>query len=110
MQSEVTTSDERHVYTAVEILRAKSVCLVLDGLEVLQERPGQTGYGALLEPDLRELLVGLCRRQDGLVVLDAWRTLVRGDEPCPHLDAGIAETQDVGELEPRTDTACAYDR
>ena len=61
--------DTRAVQVALDYLRAQPICLVLDGLEVLQERPGETGYGALLAPDLRELADGLCRRQDGLLLL-----------------------------------------
>ena len=35
---------------------------------------------------------------DRLLVVVVGATLARGDEPCPHLDAGITEAQDVGEL------------
>jgi hypothetical protein len=56
--------------TALAMLLAREVLLVLDGLEVLQERPDQTGYGAFLAQDLNDLLDGACRQaSDSLVVL-----------------------------------------
>jgi hypothetical protein len=44
------------------MLRARPVVLVLDRLEVLQERPDQPGYGEFLSQDLNDLLDGACRR------------------------------------------------
>ena len=55
---------------ALAMLRARQVLLVLDGLEVLQERPDQPGHGAFLAQDLNDLLDGACRHAaDSLVVL-----------------------------------------
>lgn len=55
---------------ALAMLRERQVLLVVDGLEVLQERPDQAGYGAFLADDLNDLLDGACRHAtDSLVVL-----------------------------------------
>lgn len=55
---------------ALAILETAAVLLVLDGLEVLQERPGAVGYGEFLDDDLRVLLDGAARlRRQSLVVL-----------------------------------------
>ncbi len=51
------------------ILRACPVLLVLDGLEVLQERPGSSAYGEILEDALRRLLVAACRDSHASLVV-----------------------------------------
>ena len=53
---------------ALTMLQALSVFLVLDGLEVLQERPDQPGYGEFLVQDLSDLLDGACRHAAGSLV------------------------------------------
>ena len=55
--------------TALAMLRARKMLLVLDGLEVLQERPDQLGYGAFLAQDLNDLLDGACRHAAGSLVI-----------------------------------------
>jgi tetratricopeptide (TPR) repeat protein len=56
--------------TALDMLRNTSMLLVIDGLELLQDLPSASGYGALLREELRELLDGACRlRHDSLVLL-----------------------------------------
>ena len=45
------------------------LAIALDGLEVIQESPGTTGYGKLLDPMLAELLHRHCRARDGNLVL-----------------------------------------
>ena len=43
---------------------------MLDGLEVVQERPAGGGFGRLLDGTLREVLAGACQlRHGGLVLL-----------------------------------------
>jgi tetratricopeptide (TPR) repeat protein len=54
---------------ALAMLRARDVLLVLDGLEVVQELPGQPGYGAFLAQDLHDLLDGACRHATGSLVV-----------------------------------------
>jgi tetratricopeptide (TPR) repeat protein len=54
---------------ALAMLRARQVLLVLDGLEVLQERPDQPGYGEFLAQDLNDLLDGACRYAAGSLVV-----------------------------------------
>jgi tetratricopeptide (TPR) repeat protein len=54
---------------ALAMLQARHVLLVLDGLEVLQERPDQPGYGEFLTQDLSDLLDGACRRTAGSLVV-----------------------------------------
>jgi hypothetical protein len=47
-----------------------TLAIALDGLEVIQESPGTTGYGKLLDPVLAEVLHRHCRaRDDNLVLL-----------------------------------------
>jgi len=58
------------VPAALKLLRSHSLVIVLDGLEVLQEGPVQSRYGAFLDGTLRELLGGLCaQRNESLAVL-----------------------------------------
>ncbi|MGH8896561.1 MAG: SIR2 family protein [Egibacteraceae bacterium] len=67
----------RKVDAAVAVLRGTPLVVVLDGLEVLQERPGDATaeepgrftYGEFLEADLRELLDVACRDDHGGLVL-----------------------------------------
>ncbi|HEX2571945.1 MAG TPA: SIR2 family protein [Polyangia bacterium] len=59
----------RAVEKARQLLREVPLVLVLDGLELLQERPGSVAYGELLEDDLRELLDACGRQMKALVVL-----------------------------------------
>jgi len=47
----------------------ESLAIALDGLEVIQESPGTTGYGKLLDPLLAEALHQHCRARDGNLVL-----------------------------------------
>jgi len=54
---------------ALAMLQARQVLLVLDGLEVLQERPDQPGYGEFLAQDLNDLLDGACRHAAGSLVV-----------------------------------------
>jgi hypothetical protein len=54
---------------ALAMLKTRQVLLVLDGLEVLQERPDQPGYGAFLSQDLNDLLDGACRHTAGSLVV-----------------------------------------
>jgi tetratricopeptide (TPR) repeat protein len=54
---------------AIRLIRQFPVILVLDGLEVLQERPGRNDYGALLSGQLQALLEAYCRNHQGLAVL-----------------------------------------
>lgn len=49
----------------LQFFRAHSICLVLDGLEVLQGDKGTTRYGMFLDQNLSELLTGLAREQPG---------------------------------------------
>ena len=46
---------------AMRVLLKNRYLIVLDGLELLQEGPGDTRYGAFLDPNLNKLLTGLCR-------------------------------------------------
>ncbi len=46
-----------------------SLAIALDGLEVIQESPGTTGYGKLLDPVLAQALHQHCRSRDGNLVL-----------------------------------------
>jgi tetratricopeptide (TPR) repeat protein len=46
-----------------------TLAIALDGLEVIQESPGTTGYGKLLDPTLAEALHQHCRARDGNLVL-----------------------------------------
>ncbi len=48
---------------------AGSLAIALDGLEVIQESPGTTGYGKLLDPVLAQALHQHCRARDGNLVL-----------------------------------------
>lgn len=57
------------VDAVIACLRQNSVCLVLDGLELIQEHPGETSYGALLEPALSRLIDRLCRKHKGSAIL-----------------------------------------
>ncbi|MGH8903415.1 MAG: SIR2 family protein [Egibacteraceae bacterium] len=67
----------RKVDTAVAVLRAVPLVVVLDGLEVLQERPGDAAvgqpgrfaYGEFLGADLRQFLDAACRDDHGGLVL-----------------------------------------
>jgi hypothetical protein len=61
---------------ARRVLRLNRVLLVLDGLELLQERPGQPEYGRFLSDDLRSLLLGLAREGQALVVITSRFPLV----------------------------------
>jgi hypothetical protein len=63
--------DERPVKAALDRLKNHPLLLVLDGLEVLQELPGDARYGALIDNDLRELLDKLCigKTEGGLTVM-----------------------------------------
>ena len=45
------------------------LAIALDGLEVIQESPGTTGYGKLLDPMLAEALHRHCRARDGNLML-----------------------------------------
>jgi tetratricopeptide (TPR) repeat protein len=47
----------------------ESLVIALDGLEVIQESPGTTGYGKLLDPMLAEFFHRHCRAHDGNMVL-----------------------------------------
>ncbi|HEY6348751.1 MAG TPA: DUF4365 domain-containing protein [Candidatus Angelobacter sp.] len=51
------------------ILHSKRMLLVLDGVELLQGRPGQPDYGRFLSKDLQSLLVAHARGGQSLVVL-----------------------------------------
>jgi hypothetical protein len=63
-------ADTKLVATALATLRRHPLVLVLDGLEVLQEGPGDTSYGSFLDDDLRELLAAFCQRDhESLAVL-----------------------------------------
>ncbi len=71
----------------LEALRARPMLLLLDGLEVLQETPGGTEYGALLDADLYDLLDGACREDhQGLVVLTSRFPFA---DLTPHLGFGF---------------------
>jgi tetratricopeptide (TPR) repeat protein len=69
----------------------ESLAIALDGLEVIQESPGTTGYGRLLDPILAEALHQHCRARDGNLVLltsrfpfpDLTRYLGRGLRSLP---------------------------
>ena len=54
---------------AVQVLRRKRMLLVLDGAELLQERPGQAEHGRFLSDDLRTLLLDLAREGQALVAI-----------------------------------------
>jgi tetratricopeptide (TPR) repeat protein len=55
---------------AIKSLKSTSVILALDGLEVIQERPGTSAYGTLLEDELRYFLDDACRiEHNSMVVL-----------------------------------------
>ena len=63
-------ADTKLVATALATLRRHPLVLVLDGLEVLQEGPGDSRYGSFLDGDLRELLAAFCHRDhESLAVL-----------------------------------------
>jgi tetratricopeptide (TPR) repeat protein len=47
----------------------ESLAIALDGLEVIQESPGTTGYGKLLDPILSDVLHQHCRARDANLVL-----------------------------------------
>ena len=47
----------------------RTLAIALDGLEIIQESPGTTGYGKLLDAVLAELLHRRCRAHDGSLVL-----------------------------------------
>jgi NB-ARC domain len=51
------------------ILRRRRMLLVLDGIELLQERPGQAQHGRFLSDDLRALLLDLGREGQALVAI-----------------------------------------
>jgi tetratricopeptide (TPR) repeat protein len=70
---------------ALAMLRARPVLLVLDGLEVLQERPDQAGYGEFLSQDLNDLLDGSCRHAAGSLVVLTSRF------PFPDLTAHLGD-------------------
>lgn len=75
------------VKAAVAILRQAPLLIVLDGLEVLQERPGTVAYGTLLADDLREFLDAACRSEHaGLIVLTSRFPFV---DLNPYLGAGL---------------------
>lgn len=53
----------------LRFFRAHAVCLVLDGLEMIQGDRGLERYGLFLDPDLAKLLGGLAEMQPGLALL-----------------------------------------
>jgi tetratricopeptide (TPR) repeat protein len=54
---------------ALDVLRTRSLIIVLDGLEILQEGPEDARYGAFLDGILREFLTSLCQENNSLAVL-----------------------------------------
>jgi len=54
---------------AINSLKSTSVILALDGLEVIQERPGTSAYGTLLEDELRHFLDYACRTEHNSIVV-----------------------------------------
>ena len=65
---------ERDTARLVEALNrfaqpGESLVIALDGLEVIQESPGTTGYGKLLDPILADVLHRHSRAHDGNLVL-----------------------------------------
>jgi hypothetical protein len=46
-----------------------SLAIALDGLEAIQDSPGTSGYGKLLDPTLSKALNEYCRARDGNLVL-----------------------------------------
>jgi tetratricopeptide (TPR) repeat protein len=64
-----------------------SLAIALDGLEVIQESPGTTGYGKLLDPMLAEALHQHCRARDGNLVLLTSRFPF--PEVTPYLGRGL---------------------
>jgi hypothetical protein len=54
---------------AGQILKRKRMLLVLDGAELLQERPGQAEHGRFLSDDLRGLLLDVAREGQALVAI-----------------------------------------
>ncbi len=82
---------------ALAILVARPVLLVLDGMEVLQERPDQADYGAFLDQDLNDLLNGACRRAAGSLVVLTSRFPF--PDLTPHLGGGF-RTLDLEFLSP----------
>jgi hypothetical protein len=57
------------LHHAEQVLRRRRMLLVLDGAELLQERPGQAEHGRFLSEDLRSLLLSIAREGQALVVI-----------------------------------------
>lgn len=66
--SQAPISEE--VERAMRLFDAHPLLIVLDGLEVLQESPGQFKYGSILDPSLERFVKEVCKSaQHGLLVL-----------------------------------------
>lgn len=75
------------VDAAVALLHSVPLMLVLDGLEVVQEGPGTSTYGELMESDLRQFLDAACRvKHAGLVLLTSRFPFA---DLTPHLGGGF---------------------
>ena len=48
--------DPRSIEALGDLLASRCVLVILDGLEVIQERPGSSSYGSLMLPELRDLI------------------------------------------------------
>jgi len=57
------------VRRCLSLIKNYPIVIVLDGLELLQERPGAEVYGTLLEDDLRDLLTAAIRERHGSLIV-----------------------------------------
>jgi tetratricopeptide (TPR) repeat protein len=87
----------RRAAAVLAVLRAVSLLLVLDGLEVVQEGPADDGFGRLLDGTLREVLAGACQQPHRSLVVLTSRFPFADLEP---FDGGSARMLDVPPLTP----------
>ena len=64
-----TLASQVKVDRVLHVLSTKRYVIVVDGLEVLQERPITTRYGSFLDPHLASFLRRLAQRNAGIVVI-----------------------------------------
>ena len=81
-----------------ELVARQHALMVLDGLEPLQEPPGSSQPGKLLDPDLHDLLVGLAQVNPGLCLVTS-RQAIRD---LAGMQGRAAESKDLDELSKET--------
>ncbi len=80
-----------------EFIDQNPLLIVLDGLEVIQERPDKANYGSLLDTDLREILEMGCKvEHSGLFILTSRFPFV---DMVPYLGRGF-RALDLDQLNP----------